>query len=241
MKRKLSILSMIARHSLGKVFWILLAVPALNGLLFWDKKGESYQPLYQILDSGEMLGVILLCFVLMTLALCAALRDKGGRLNYFLHRLEISPRAIYWNHVLYNSLCYFLLFAAEGLSLFGIAFWNSQLFPESFNHQRLMLECYMSAMVHMFFPLSDVIAWVVLGVMTLSFGVCSAAMSAINRRGKWNIAAILLLGVTALYGHMQLEIHALALDGKIITLCGCVLISLPALLSSLRREVTDDD
>ena len=241
MKRKLSILSMIARHSLGKVFWILLAVPALNGLMFWDKKGESYQPVYQIMDSGEALGLFLLCLVLMTLALCAALRDKGGRQNYFLNRLEISPRAIYWNHVLYNSMCYFLLFAAEGLSLFGIVFWNSQLFPESFNHQRLMLECYMSSMVHMFFPLSDVLSWVVLGVMILSFGICSAAMSTIQRRGKWDIAAILLLGVVTIYGHLQLETHALTLDGKIIALCGCVLVSLPALLSSVRREVTEND
>lgn len=241
MKRKLSILSMIARHSLGKVFWILLAVPALNGLWFWDKKGESYQPVYQILDSGGVLGAFLLCLVLMTLALCAALRDKGGKLNCFLHRLEISPRGIYWNHVLYNSLCYLLLFAAEGLSLFGIAFWNSQLFPESFNHQRLMLECYMSAMVHMFFPLSDVLSWVVLAVMILCFGICSAAMSTMHRRGKWNIAAILLLGVVALYGDLQMEIHALALDGKVIALCGCVLVSIPALLSSIRREVTEND
>ena len=91
MKRKLSVFSMIAGHSLGKVFWILLAVPVLNGLWFWDKKGESYQPVYRILDAGEVLGLFLLCLVLMTLVLCAALRDKGGRQNYFLHRLEVSP------------------------------------------------------------------------------------------------------------------------------------------------------
>lgn len=240
MKRKLSILSMIAGHSMGKVFWILLAVPVLNGIFFLDQVGDRYRPVYRILDTPTVFGIFILSLTAMTLVLCAALRDKGGRQNYFLHRLTNSPRAVFLNHALYNTLCYFLLFTVESMTLLGIAFSSSLLFPESFNQQWLMLECYMSSMIHIFFPLSDVLNWVVLLALIAGFGICTAAMSAMNRRGKRSITPLLMLGTAALYGHLQLETHALSLDGKVIAICCCVILSLTALWGSIRREVMED-
>lgn len=240
MKRKLSILSMIADHSIGKVFLILLAVPVLNGIYFLDQVGNRYRPAYRILDNPTVFGFFVLSLVAMTFVLCAALRDRGGRQNYFLHRLEISPRSVFWNHTFYNALCYFLLFAMESMTLLGVAFWNSLLFPESFTHQGLMLECYMSSMIHIFFPLSDVLNWVVLLALVTGFGICTAAMSAMNRRGKRSITPLLMIGTATLYGHLQLESHALSLDGKVIAICCCVILSLTALWGSIRREVIED-
>lgn len=240
MKGKLSVLSMIAGHSLGKVLWILLLLPAVNGILFYFALAEHYQVLYRILDDLPFTAAFAVAFGIMSVVLCGALRDRGGRQNNLLDRLRISPRAIYWNQAVYNALCYFLLFAVEAMSLLGLAFWNSSLFPESYTHQTLMLDCYQTSILHVFFPLSDLLGWAALAVVILGLGICTAAFPAKQRRGKRSITTFLMCFAVLLYVHMQVSSHALFPDGKILILISGALISLVAAGGVLSWEVTED-
>lgn len=240
MRRKLSVFSMIAGHSLGKLLWILLLLPAANGIMFYYSLEEQYRALYRLLDKPAFTAVFAVAFGAVSVILCGALRDRGGRQNNFLDRLQISYRAIYWNQVFYNTLCYFLLFAVEAMSLLGLAFWNRCLFPESGNHQSLMLDCYQTSILHVFFPLSDWLGWTALILLLLGLGICTAAFPAKQRRGKRSITSFLMCIAALLYVHMQVLSHALFPDGKIIILVSGVLISLVAAGGVLSWEVTED-
>lgn len=240
MKGKLSVLSIIAGHSMGKVFWILLLLPVANVILFYFSLSEHYQVLYRILDDLPFTTAFAVAFGAVSVFLCGALRDRGGRQNNFLDRLRISPKAIYWNQVGYNALCYFLLFAVEALSLLGLAFWNCSLFPESCNHQTLMLDCYRTSILHVFFPLSDWLGWAGLAVLIPGLGICTAAFPAKQRRGKRSVTTFLMCLGALFYVYMQVSSHALFPDGKIIILISGVLLSLIAAGGVLSWEVTGD-
>ena len=241
MKRKLSVLSMIANHSLEWVLGILLLQLLLNGLFFYTcLVVEGWEFLDVVLSMEELLGFFAISLVLMTFLLGFSLRDKGGKQNYFLHRLSVSPRAFCLTHGLYNSLCFFLLFAVEALSLLGGVFWHSQLHPEAYNHQSIMLSCYRYSVLHTFFPLSDWLGWVVLAVLILGLGFTSAAMSAANRRGKRSILPFLMVGTVLLYGNLQNSFQAVALDGKVVSLIPALIFTGSALWQLLGQEVRED-
>lgn len=240
MKRKLSVFSMIAAHTLGKVFAILLLLPVINGILFYRELGEVFRPLYKILDGRQFLLGFLAVFGLLSIVLCSALRDKGGSQNCLLNRLRMSPRGIYWEHVLYNSLCYLLLFAVEGLSLLGLAFWNRQAFPASYNHQTLMLDTYQASLLHVFFPLSDWLSWVVLAVLIAGLGICTASMPTMNRRGKRSISPFFMVGTVAFYLLLQFNSNAMFVDGKIIGLISGIFVAVLSVFAPLRQEVSED-
>ena len=240
MKRKLSVFSMIAAHTLGKVFAILPLLPVINGILFYRALGEEYQPLYEILDGRQFLLGFLAVFGLMSVILCSALRDKGGSQNCLLNRLRISPRGIYWNHVLYNSLCYLLLFAVEALSLLGLAFWNQQAFPAFYNHQTLMLDTYQASLLHVFFPLSDWLSWVVLAVLITGLGIYTASMPTMNRRGKRSISPFFMAGAVVLYLLIQFNSNAMFVDGKIIGLVSGILVVGVSVFAPISLEVSED-
>lgn len=241
MRRKFSVLAMIAGHTLGKVFAILLLLPVINGILFYRELGEAYQPLYKLLDENQFLLSFLAVFALLSIVLCGALRDKGGNQNCLLNRLSISPRGIYWNHVLYNSLCYLLLFAVEGLSLLGLAFWNRHAFPDYYNHQTLMLDTYQTNLLHLFFPLSDWLSWVILAVMILGLGICTAAMPTMNRRGKRSVSPFFMAATVAFYLLIQFNSSALFLDGKVIGLIVGIFVPALSVLGPMSQEVTADE
>ena len=241
MKRKLSILSVIAAHSMGRVFGILLLQLLLNGLFFYRcLVTESWDYLDVVLAMPEVLGSFSIGLVLMTFLLSFALRDKGGRQNYFLHRLSVVPSSVGLCQGLYNSLCFLLLFAVEAMSLLGGVFWHKLLNPTLYNHQSLMLSCYHFSMLHTFLPLSDWLGWVVLGLLILGLGFTSAAMSVANRRGKRSILPLLMLGAVLLYGRLQMSFQAVSLDGKIIGLILSLMLTAPAVYSILKREVRED-
>ena len=62
MRRKLSVLSMIAGHSLGKLLWILLLLPAANGIMFYYSLEEQYRALYRLLDKPAFTAVFAVAF-----------------------------------------------------------------------------------------------------------------------------------------------------------------------------------
>lgn len=240
MKRKLSVFSMLLRHSFFKVLGICGAMAATNFGLFYANSPDPGECLPWLLDLSPLFWIFVVAFGLMTWVLCSALCDRGGKQNLFLGRLRMSVKTIYLTHVVYHFLCYLLLFAVEALSLLGLCLWMRHYVPEQFNHQSLMLTCYQSDFLHTLFPMSDILGWVTLLSLLLGLGICTAALPTRNRLGKYSISSFLMAGLTLLYLQMQREGGALFPDAKILAIIGTVIFALISLLNTMTMEVTGD-
>ncbi len=240
MKAKLSVFSMIARHSLFRVFGILVALAGANGVLWYLQMQEGFQNPWILLDTEELSWVFIIMFLLMSLVLSGALRDKGGKLELFLGRLRLTPAEIYLTQSLYNALCCGLLFAVEALSLLGLCFWQQLWFPEGFHAQTVMMACYQSDLLHTFLPLYDYWGWACLVLLVLCFGFATAAMPAKNRRGRRSICTYLMCGTVVLYLAMQREYGAVNWDPKVITMILAAVFGVVAAVGAAGQEVEAD-
>lgn len=193
MKKALAPFAMIARHSLGMVMFTLGLLILGNGILFHMELGTEPRNLSVIIEESQLRAAFLAAYMVLSFFLWRALQDKGGHQDYFLGRLRFSRRRFYLVHALYNSLCYFLLFAAEALSLLALCTVTVTRFPESYNQQSVMLACYQNGLLHTVFPLSNWLGWITLFVMILALGVCSAASPTRSRRGKTSICITVLM------------------------------------------------
>lgn len=229
MKKKLSILNLIARHSLGRVLLVLIALAAANVVVFLTQLNPEYVSLYQEFDRMPMYLVCAVGFALMTLVLCFPMRDRGGRQNYFLYRLKLRPRTVFWNHALYNALCYGLFYMVQGLTLAALCAVVKLQHPDRFTQQTIFITTYQSGLIHSFLPLGDWLLSLSNLVMIATLGICTAALPTRNRSGKLSVttfvAAILALFVVYLQvnegGGMDITTRVIALF-----CCGwCVLVS----------------
>lgn len=229
MRKKLSLLNLIARHSLGRVLLVLAAVAIANAVVFLTQLDPEYVNLYQQFDRMPMYLVYAVGFALLTLVLCLPMRDRGGRQNYFLYRLKLRPGTVFWNQALYNGLCYGLFCVVQGLTLIALCTVVKLQHPERFTQQTILVTVYQSGLIHSFFPLDDWLLNLSNLVTIVTLGICTAALPTRNRSGKLSIttfvAAILALFVVFL---QTLDGGGLDITTRVIALfcCGwCVLVS----------------
>lgn len=229
MKKKLAIFNLMARHSLPGVMMVLAALVIADCAVFLTQLDPDYASLYRQFDQIPMYLVCAIGFVSLTLVLCFPMRDRGGRQNYFLHRLNLQPRSIYLSHALYNTLCYILFYAVQALTLVGLCAVVQRMHPDRFTHQTIFITTYQSGLIHSFLPLGDWLLSVSNLVMIAMLGICTAALPTRNRSRKMSIttfvAAILALGVVYL---QTIDAGALDITTRIIALfCSvwCVLVS----------------
>lgn len=241
MKKKFAILTLIARHTLPAVLAVLVLLAAANAVIFCTNVDSGFQNLYLKFDRTDMVAAFLIAYVLMTGILCFAMQDRGGRQNYFLNRLMVSPKTLFWNHALYNSLCYVLLFIVEGLSLVGLGVWAQGAFPERFSYQTLFLICYQSDMIHSFFPLEDWFLWISNLVMILGLGICTAALPTRNRSRKTSVTTFVMGMVLPvnLFLHVE-DTNALDSTTRVIVMVLSGFCIMFALSGVLGLEVDED-
>lgn len=240
MRQKMAVFSMIARHSWSRVMVLLAVLVGGNAVVFWMTVKDGFSGLADALDCVASQMVFLAVFLLIYINKESAMCDRGGKQNYFLNRLRISHKAVYMTQWLYNSLCFTLLFAVEGLSLLGLCFLAGLLFPDTFNHQSIMLACYQSALLHTFFPLGDILGWVTNGILALALGACTAALPFRNRGGKNSVSSSLMLGFCVLYFWTMCEGNAIYLDYKLIALFTSAILMTICACSVLWMEVGED-
>ena len=217
MRRKFAVLSMITAHSLKQVFWVLLLLVLGNGLIFRLFPMPEGQ-LYEKLDSGAMVFCWILSYGLISFFLIRALCDRGGNQDLMIRRLELSPKRFFWIHCLYNSCCYFLLYAVESLSLMMLARWHIAENPGMFTSQSWMLVCYQSDVLHSFLPLSDGLGWAVNAFAVTGMGICAAAFSFRNRGGKLGVSTFFMAALIPLYVVLQNSLHGMDITAKILFL-----------------------
>ena len=229
MKKKLSVFNLIARHSLVWVISVLVLVVISNCVVFLTQLNPDYVSLYREFDRMPMYLVCAIGLILLTLVLCLPMTDRGGRQNYFLHRLELEPRKIFLNHALYNALCYGLFYMVQALTFVGLCAVVQRMHPDRFTHQTIFLTVYQSGLIHSFLPLGDWLLNLSNLVMIAMLGICTAALPTRNRSRKMSITTFVAVFLALIVVYLQtIDVGALDITTRIIALfCSgwCVLVS----------------
>lgn len=229
MKKKLSVFNLIARHSLVWVISVLVLVVISNCIVFLTQLNPDYVSLYREFDRMPMYLVCAIGLILLTLVLCLPMMDRGGRQNYFLHRLELEPRKIFLNHALYNALCYGLFYMVQALTFVGLCAVVQRMHPDRFTHQTIFVTAYQSGLIHSFLPLGDWLLNLSNLVMIAMLGICTAALPTRNRSRKMSITTFVAVFLALIVVYLQtIDVGALDITTRIIALfCSgwCVLVS----------------
>lgn len=229
MKKKLSVFNLIARHSLVWVISVLVLVVISNCVVFLTQLNPDYVSLYREFDRMPMYLVCAIGLILLTLVLCLPMTDRGGRQNYFLHRLELEPRKIFLNHALYNALCYGLFYMVQALTFVGLCAVVQRMHPDRFTHQTIFVTAYQSGLIHSFLPLGDWLLNLSNLVIIAMLGICTAALPTRNRSRKMSITTFVAVFLALIVVYLQtIDVGALDITTRIIALfCSgwCVLVS----------------
>lgn len=229
MKKKLSVFNLIARHSLVWVISVLVLVVISNCIVFLTQLNPDYVSLYREFDRMPMYLVWAIGLILLTLVLCLPMTDRGGRQNYFLHRLELEPRKIFLNHALYNALCYGLFYMVQALTFVGLCAVVQRMHPDRFTHQTIFVTAYQSGLIHSFLPLGDWLLNLSNLVMIAVLGICTAALPTRSRSRKMSITTFVAEFLALIVVYLQtIDVGALDITTRIIALfCSgwCMLIS----------------
>ena len=231
---------MLTRHTLPVVLSILALLVVGNCVLFFAAPPASPHLIAKVLDADSFFWLFTAAYLALTVFLCAALCDRGGRQNYLLHRLRISPAAVYRTQAVYNTVCYVLLFALEALSLLGLCALCGVKNAGWFTSQTLLLLCYQSDMLHSFFPLANVAGWLALASQLVGLGICTASFSVYNRRGKTSVLTFFMAAAPLAYVLINRKGSALDPTMPICNLFFAVFVAGISLLSALSMEVEPD-
>lgn len=202
MKKYISVFEMLIRSTLYKVLGVLVIIVALQGYLFWNtvmngQGGVVEDGLEVLVDNSNLLLPLAAGFLLITGILCLSGCNIGSNQSYTLQRLRISERAVYWLQALYNSMCYFLLWASQVGVTIGISHWFMENATElTITNQTLVIAFYRNAYLHSILPMEDAVGWAILAGIILGCGINAAKVPYQQRRGKISVGILMMVGAT---------------------------------------------
>ena len=189
MHKHIATAGMYVRINILRVIAILLITLAAEVLLFCRAASLPNTGLEDIIDRSGVMWAMAAAFVLMTVQLCAAGGDRGGRQNYTLQRLALQERTVTFWQMAVNALFYLLFWTVQGLVL--IILCTAVRDPDDvLSGQALFLACWRSPLLHGQIPMGEVTVWIrnvafcaVLGIVTAKFSWC-------RRRGKFGVGVL---------------------------------------------------
>jgi len=123
MKKHLSVFMFIARSSIYKVLILLILMTALSTALLsiaFSRIPEWEEPhLELVFDKSGIAICFCICYALTALCLWLTGCEFGSKTGYTLRRLQISERSVFVWQSLYNTLCFFVLWTAQVLIVYG--------------------------------------------------------------------------------------------------------------------------
>ena len=195
MRQHLSVLLFFVRNSFYKILLVLFGLAAVeSALFFWNWKlckvqyeaGEvSMLAAEVVLGEIPMHKIFMASVILVGLLLCRTGRRKGGRQEYTLHRLQISPRSVFVWQAVYNCGCFFLLWAVQAAVAAGLCLYFVRTEEPFFiTNQSLFLAFYRDSFLHGLIPLADVFCWIRNVLLFLMLGLLAADLVYCERTGK---------------------------------------------------------
>ncbi len=218
MRNFLSVFSLFIKRSFGKIFALLLAFTAAEGVLFihnlnsdnviknefQEGTGNNYLlGIENILGDHKLLLVVLASgFILITLILCLIGCEFSDKQGYTLRRLNISEKKIFICQSLYGTAVYGIFFMIQALIFYVFCFMyvnfatgNEYSFEGLISNQTVFLAFYRSEILHALMPLDDILKHISNLTMITAMGVSTASFSYFMRRKKFPFEAILLVPV----------------------------------------------
>lgn len=195
MKKHSAVLMLFSRSTFHWVVLLLLVLAICQGLLFHFAYGALYEQ--ALLDELEMVGMEVVfaesgmawAFGAAFLLLCALLSLVGcefrGKQGYTLMRLSLDERWIFFWQAVYNSLCFFLLWAAQaGIALALCQYYVARVGEAAAGSQAIFLAFYRSRFLHGLLPLEDAWCWARNILLALGLGAACASLPYAQRHGK---------------------------------------------------------
>lgn len=189
MKRHLSVLMLAARGTVYKFLGLLLMMAAAEGAMFtlalkrdW---AENPAGLETLLMRSRVAWACAVCFLLLTALLCRSGCESGSRQGYTLRRLRVSGRAVFFWQSTYNTICFFIFWAAQLFIVLALcALYTLKADPASLTDQTVFLAFYRSGFLHSLLPLEEVSRYVRNVLLVLCLGVSAAAFPFRQRQNK---------------------------------------------------------
>ena len=187
MKKYVSVFSLMAKNSIYQIVGLLLLLVAADGALAWYwvcVQGYGLSNLFRSGNGG--FGLVLV----VIFALIAAVQIRRGDIysgsqGYTVQRLAISEKAVAVLHILYNMLCWLILWGVQVLTVFVICKVCCRYGAGgSSANQQLFLLFYINPLLHSLLPMEDALAWIANVVMIAELSVASAYWAVLRREKK---------------------------------------------------------
>ena len=177
--REISLWALLAKGSIYKVLTVLALMTAAEGCLFLNSLNRTLRqsPLVSagfipVFNYSGAVIVFLVAWYLIFIILYRCETENGGsRSGYTLDRLPVSDRRQMIVKLMYNILCFVLLFGVQAwIGLWMCRMYADQMPGELVSPQLAFLAFYQSSFLHNVLPLAESAKWVknVLMILALS-------------------------------------------------------------------------
>lgn len=207
MKRHKSVLQLFIRSSFLQVLAVCTLVAVSNSIMFfrtWERLTEQYLAgelqillLENVIDEARFLGFFVIGMGLITVFLRRVGSNAGGRLEYTLYRLQITPKQVFLWQAFYNGCCYVLFWMVQSVVVFLLGMYFVRTADSSMvTNQSLFLAFYRNDFLHGVLPLEHVAGWLRNFSWFATLGWTVAYDVYVSRRGKHSIwmYAVLITG-----------------------------------------------
>ena len=236
MRKHIAAAGMYVRINILRVMVILLVSIAAEVLLFYRAASLPNTGLEDVIARSGVLWVMAAAFVLLTVQLCAAGGDKGGRQNYTLQRLFIQERTITVWQMAVNALFYLLFWMVQSLLILGLcaSIWNPE---DALSGQALFLACWRSPLMHGLIPMGEILVWIRNAFFCAILGIVTAKYSWCRRRGKFGVGVLFAAAACMLAFPRQV---GKATEDAVVMLF-LITVASAAVSGIMIREEEDDD
>ena len=185
MKKHISVFNLMVRSSIWKVLLILGAMAVSQVILFFAMGAGEEAYLLDALKRIPSQAVVYIGLILMLFALCLPLSDRGGRMNNLILRLGLPEKEIFWLHVLFCAVAYWLFIMTQALIMVLLCLIHDWVTPGDMDPMAVFVTSYQHPLFHRFFPLHDWIGWVNHLLIVIGLSICTAAQT-IKQRHRYN-------------------------------------------------------
>lgn len=209
MRKHLSVLMLIARSTIYKILVLFLVTVcaewflfrfSLNSALVAADAGLGMTSLESIVSSSRIPWAFAICFVIMTVLLCMIGCEYESKQGYTLRRLSVSePSVFVWQSV-YNTFCFFMLWAVQTLIAYCLCkLYLAKVDPALTSVQTIFLAFYRNNFLHSLLPLSEVSRWIRNILLVMCLGLAAAHFPYQQRRGKVGVTIIAMTALSLVF------------------------------------------
>lgn len=200
MKKYLSVFMLFARSSIFKVMLLIVVMAVIEAGVFYLRTLDVYLGLEAAFENSFTKWIFAAAFIGITVILCSTGSEFGSKTGYTINRLSIKETSVFYWQWIYNTLVYFILWAAQiAVSLALCEIYKAMVDPLRITEQTVFLAYYRSDFLHSLLPLGDSVRWIRNIFMLLGLGAASAFFPYQNRRGKLGMEIIVMSALSMIF------------------------------------------